>query len=90
MTFAVNQIVKNTRGDVGIVAGFNGQPCLIVFQTFTMKPSQFNADLQTKSKGYEITHIYDGSAIEDFSKVFSKKFKIEDLNLVWESPTPIE
>ena len=86
MTFSANQLVKNKRGDVGIVAGFNGQPCLVVFQTYTMKPSQFDADLNTKTKGYEITHIYDGANIEDFSKVFSKKFNMEELNVVWERP----
>lgn len=85
MEFKVNQIVKNKRGNYGFIAGFNGKPCLVVYEAYTVALTRFDENLNFKNKPsdyeYNITHIWDGEKMESYKDVWKASFKPEKFEL---------
>lgn len=86
MNLSCNQIVLNKRGNYGVVACFNGEPCLVIFAAFTMTLNRFDDNLKAKKDDYSIEKVFqveDGNEIE-MKDVFKKSFKAENLKVVFE------
>ena len=83
-----NQIVVLRNGIIGVVTGFNGNPAQVVFPTFT-KPARSYDEKTLQAAGnnrnYDIVEIYDGSKVETYKEIFSKKFKTEGLKRTWKA-----
>lgn len=83
-----NQVVKLKNGMFGTVCDFNGKPFQLVFNSFTNPVVNWDEDLKKRSKteagrNYDIEEVYDGSSLSNPKEVFSKKFKPDNLKLVW-------
>lgn len=86
LKFTCNQVVQLANGKCGVVAGFNGKPFLLVFDSYTSKLSRYdgNGDLNTKNEKYGIVKVFDGSSVSNVSDVFKKRFSTDGLPVVWE------
>lgn len=85
MELKENQIVMNKRGNYGVVAGFNGVACLVVYAAYTAQPSRFDEELRIKGKDdtcdYNIVKVWNGAKVENFKDVYKRSFDPEKLEL---------
>lgn len=85
MELKPNQVVKLRNGIVGVTASFNGKVFQLIFKAYSCPIGRYNENLKTKNNNYDITGIYDGSAVEKVTDVFKNKFAPEEkLPVVWE------
>jgi hypothetical protein len=83
-----NNLVKNRRGDFGVVVSWNGKPKYIVYKALMQIVDKFDDNLNYKgvkseNRNYDIVEIYDGSSITNADEVFKPKFTAEGLPLLW-------
>lgn len=81
-----NQIVVLRNGIIGVVTGFNGKPAQVVFPSFTKPARQYDEKtfvVAGTNRNYDIVEVYDGSSVETYKEIFSKKFKTEGLKRIW-------
>lgn len=87
MNLQINQVVKNKRGDLGIIAAFNNKPCLVIFKSYTMQLTALNEKLEHKNENYTITHVFnikDGDTVLSMKDVYKAKFNpYESMELVY-------
>jgi len=81
--FKVNQVVKNRRGNVGVVMGFNNKPSLVVFEGFVTPTKKFDENFKTKNHEYDIVEVYEGKKVENYTDVYRKSFDLSTLKKVY-------
>jgi hypothetical protein len=95
MNFENNQVVKNRKGEYGVVASWNNKPKYIVYQAYIQKVDAFDENLrytkgstEEKRREYDIVEIYDGTPVENADTVFkSRKYNADGLTLLWKEET---
>lgn len=91
MNFENNQVVKNRKGEYGVVASWQNKPKYIVFNAYAQKIDFFDENFrclkgstEEKRREYDIVEVYDGTPVENADTVFkSRKYKADGLTLVW-------
>lgn len=80
MEFQNNQVVLNKRGEYGVVASFNNQPCLLIFNSYTMQLSRFDDKGKCKNDSYSIVKVFQPSADNNITmkEVLHKGFNGEE------------
>lgn len=84
MELTANSIVKNRRGNVGVVMSFNKQPSLVVFSAFVTQLNKYDENGKAKNHEYDIIEVRDGKKVKNYKAVYNKTFKLEDCPLIWE------
>ena len=78
-----NQVVQLRNGIFGLVASFNNKPLQLIFRSYTNPISRYDNNLKNKNPQYDIVKVFDGTSIEDGTKVFNRKFNADNLPVVW-------
>lgn len=84
MEFSKNQIIELRNGLYGVVASFNDKPFQLIFKSYTNPINRYDSNLRNKNSAYDVVKIYDGSSLENVTDVFSKKFDVNNFDLIWE------
>ena len=79
-----NQIIVLRNGSIGVTASFNGKPFQLIFRSYTSMLSRYDENLKHKNPQYDIVCILDGKGIDDVRKVFSNKFSLDGIPIIWQ------
>lgn len=79
-----NQIIVLRNGSIGVTASFNDKPFQLIFRSYTSMLSRYDENLKHKNPQYDIVCILDGSGIDDVRKVFSNKFSLDGIPIIWQ------
>ena len=84
MELSNNQVIQLRNGIFGVVASFNNKPFQLIFRSYTNPINRYDSNLKNKNSAYDIVKIFNGANVEKVTDVFSKKFNVDNLELIWE------
>lgn len=83
-----NHIVLMRNGHVATVEFWNKKPARFMTRAYNKKASTFTEDMTYSSRmptdDYDIMKVFDGSSITNVDNVFSTRFDVNQLPVVWE------
>ena len=85
--FDNNQIVVLRNGSIGVTASFNNKPFQLIFRSYTSTVGNYDENLRHKKHQYDVVSLLDGSNLKDVREVFSNKFSLDGIPVIWTEPT---